>query len=132
MRKTAINTALNPAQAAENRDLNQLNGLTYLAARKPKRPSATDILHLIWLMRKAGASIRCIAKCFGFSKSEMGRWVKVLDQLTEAEVSQLGQPEQNSAEVSEGENCDLSQLGHAANVADQRDEIIAEEAVTAN
>jgi len=113
-RTASSNTEANLQQHLDvNRTLTDTE-LRALTREQRKERATLQGIHLIWLMRKSGASIRDIAKGFGMSKSQVGRLVQVLDPLTEAELSQLGQPDQKSAEVSEAENCELSQLGQEA------------------
>jgi hypothetical protein len=52
-------------------------------------------LRLLVSMRRAGGSIRAMARCVGVSKSTMGRWMPAIDAL----ASQTGQDEHASPDV---------------------------------
>ena len=56
--------------------------------------SVTRIERVLVNARRHGASIRSLAKCFGMSKSAMGRWVQMI------EASHLGQHDENSPAIS--------------------------------
>jgi hypothetical protein len=53
------------------------------------------LFRIIVLMRAKGVTVRAMAKCFGMSKSTMGRWVQQMDTL-----SHLGQLDAFFASIS--------------------------------
>jgi hypothetical protein len=69
------------------------------------------LLQTIVRARRQGAHVRALAKCFGYSKSTMGRLVQVIDALSDEQLSQLGQGDGNKPLNSGTSNGDLSQLG---------------------
>jgi hypothetical protein len=83
-------------------DLSTSNSPADLAAELLRE--GNDLFRALVLMRRAGASVRGMAKCVGLTKSEMGRWLPVI----EAGVSQLGQGDGSFTSSSSG---DLSRTG---------------------
>jgi hypothetical protein len=66
-----------------------------------------QIIGLIVAMRRAGASIRTIAKVFGYSKSQMARMLPDIEQL----ASQMGQREIKPPHPVAIPDSDVSQMG---------------------
>jgi hypothetical protein len=64
-------------------------------------------IRVIAAMRRAGASIRTIARMRGYSKSQMARMLPYIEQL----ASQMGQRETETPQPAAIPDDDLSQMG---------------------
>lgn len=57
---------------------------------------------VVTLARKQGVTVRELAKCFGMSKSTMGRYMQMIDAIEALgiDVKDLGQSDENSPAIS--------------------------------
>jgi hypothetical protein len=73
------------------------------------RNNGEQFLVILAMARRAGASIRSLARFADVSKSTMGRWMPVIDAL----ASHLGQHDPESPDNAGFAEAEASHLGHA-------------------
>ena len=85
--------------------------MTALDATRQDDEHTAKILRIILLARRQGATVRTLARMFGYSKSAMGRLLRDIDALPPGVLSQLGQTRDVFSRIAAGAP---SQMGQSA------------------